>query len=87
MTSLPSYRNPNNDPPRLGEIIHYVQGIEHDGTVQLSGIVSEQRRGPLPSIATVFYSWGTATQELSPDTYDPTDDPARFTWHFHHLTQ
>ena len=77
----PAYRNPNNDPPRLGEIVHYTGArYEH------SGIISEV--APLMTtcnvIATIFHPHGPEIHHLTDENYDPTDNPATHTWHFDH---
>lgn len=80
MTKLPACRNPNNDPPRLGEMIHYTRG-----DTEFPGIVSEKPKGgTFP--ATIFRSAGAEVYWLHADGYDPTANPAPQTWHFHHLS-
>lgn len=77
----PAYRNPTNDPPRLGEMIHYVgNGYE------CPGIVNETvKNGRF--LVFLMCPRGADSLDLHVDMHDPTSDPARATWHFHHLSQ
>jgi hypothetical protein len=80
----PSYRNPHNDPPRLGEMIHHVDvtGEEYPGIISRA---EERDRTHRMVISTIFSPRDPRVVWLGYDDYDPTPDPARNTWHFDHF--
>lgn len=81
----PAYRNPKNDPPRLGEMIHYRRS--HDwpvNMVECPAIVNAVAHSLREFHAAVLCPFDAETKVLEYDDYDPTPDPAGSTWHFDH---
>lgn len=83
---MPTYRSPRTDPPHLGELIHYVGGAtKADNTgVEYPGLVCDFVTGMLTFYATVLRPRSVLSIILGPDDYDPSPEPAAYTWHFDH---
>jgi hypothetical protein len=80
VTLPPPYRNPNNDRPRLGEMIHFVRS----GSREAPGIVNAIYVDSMQAF--VMPAFGDPeTRHLSYDDYDPTEDPVLYSWHFDHF--
>lgn len=74
---MPMYRNPNNDPPQVGEMVHYVIY----GDVEVPGVVNEVGLSGRCG-ACLFFVGDPEQRSLHYEEYDPTPEPDLRTWHF-----